>query len=293
MNAVVGATGNTGRVVAEELLAGGRQVRAIGRSAERLAPLVDLGADAFVGDVSDSEVVATACDGVGGVYCMIPPRFDVDLRAWQTTCGKALAEGIRSAGVPYIVNLSSVGAQHRAGTGPIMGLREQEARLNELTEANVLHLRAGWFMDNLFMSLDGIRTMGALGLPFPGDVPIAMIATRDIGVVAARHLTAMDFEGHQTQELLGPREYTLEEAASIIGAAIGKPDLPYARIPDEVMEQALAGMGTHPATVATFMELYHGGAAGLLVPEKPRSAAGTTPTTLEAFAPAIAAALED
>lgn len=290
MYAVIGATGNTGRVVAEELLAGGRGVRAVGRSEERLAPLVEKGAEAFVGDVSDSEFVARACDGVGGVYCLIPPRYDVDLRAWQTKVGTALVSGIHAAGVPYVLNLSSVGAQHHEGTGPIAGLREQEDRLNELNVANVLHLRPGWFMENLFMSLDSIRAMGALGMPIRGDVPIAMIATRDIGAEAARRLVALDFEGHHSRELLGPRDYTLTEVAGIVGAAIGKPDLPYVQVPEEAAAAALTEMGAHPATVETFMELYRGLDQGRVVPVETRSRVNTTPTTLEEFAQILAAA---
>ena len=290
MYAVIGATGNTGRVVAEDLLAAGLPVRVIGRSEERMAALVERGAEATVGDVSDAEFVTRACDGVGGVYHMIPPRYDVDLRAWQTEAGKALVAGIRDAGVPYVVNLSSVGAQHHHGTGPIAGLREQEDRFNELTEANVLHLRPAWFMENLYMSLDAIRGMGVLGMPLAGDLPMAMIATRDIGAEAARRLVALDFGGHHIRELLGPRDYTLTEVAGIIGAAIGKPDLPFVRVPDEAAVAALAEMGAHPATVATFMEMYHGLDEGRVVPQESRSHANTTPTTLEDFAQGLAAA---
>lgn len=290
MYAVVGATGNTGRVVAEELLAGGHAVRVIGRSEEKLAGFVEKGAEEAVGDVSDAEFVAAACDGVGGVYCMIPPLYEVDLRAWQTEAGTALVSGIREAGVPYVVNLSSVGAQHHEGTGPIAGLREQEDRFNELSVANVLHLRPGWFMENFFMSLEVIRGMGVLGMPIRGDVPIAMIATRDIGAEAARRLAALDFDGHHTTELLGPRNYTLTEVASIIGEAIGKPDLPFVRVPDEVAAAGLAEMGAHPATVATFMEMYRGLDEGRIVPEETRSGGNTTPTTFEEFAQGLAAA---
>jgi saccharopine dehydrogenase-like NADP-dependent oxidoreductase len=102
MYVVIGATGNTGRVVAEDLLSAGLPVRVIGRSEEGLAPFVKQGAEAAVGDVSDAEFVARACDGVGGVYHLIPPRYDIDLRAWQTEVGKALLAGIRDSGVPYV-----------------------------------------------------------------------------------------------------------------------------------------------------------------------------------------------
>lgn len=290
MYTVIGATGNTGRVVAEILLTGGQAVRVVGRSEDRLAGFVDMGAEAAVGDVSDPDFVATACDEAGGVYCMIPPRYDLDLRAWQSEVARALGEGIRSAGVPYIVNLSSIGAQHPAGTGPILGLREMEVRLNELTEANVLHLRPTWFMENFFMNLEAIRHMGVLAMALPGDVPMPLIATADIGAVAARRLAALDFDGHHVQELIGPREYTMEEAAAIIGAAIGRPDLGYAQISYEETEQGLASMGIHPGTIGTFIEMYRGAAAGLLVGQEPRSPANTTPTTLEEFAVALAAA---
>jgi len=290
MYAVIGATGNTGRVVAEDLLAAGLPVRVIGRSEERLASFVERGAEAAVGDVSDAEFVARACDGVGGVYHLIPPRYDIDLRAWQTEAGKALVAGIRDSGVPYVVNLSSVGAQHHSGTGPIAGLREQEDRFNELTEANVLHLRPGLFMENFYMSLDAIRGMGVLGMPLAGDVPIAMIATRDIGAAAARRLAALDFDGHHIRELLGPRDYTLTEVAGIIGIAIGKPDLPFVRVPDEAAAAAFAETGAHPATVAAYMEMYRGLDEGRVVAQESRSRENTTPTTLQEFAQGLAAA---
>jgi uncharacterized protein YbjT (DUF2867 family) len=61
--------------------------------------------------------------------------------------------------------------------------------------------------------------------PIRADVPLAMIATRDIGAAAVEALLRLDFQGRQTQELLGPRDVTYTEAAKIIGTAIGKPDL--------------------------------------------------------------------
>jgi len=53
MIAVTGATGRTGRRIAEILLAKGEKVRAIGRDAKKLAPLAESGAEPFVGDVED------------------------------------------------------------------------------------------------------------------------------------------------------------------------------------------------------------------------------------------------
>jgi uncharacterized protein YbjT (DUF2867 family) len=292
MYTVVGSTGNTGRVVVRELLAAGCGVRAVGRDEGRLAPLAALGAEPVVADVSDVEAVARACDGAGGVYSMIPPRYDEDLRAWQATVGRALTAGIRMSGVPYVVNLSSVGAQHRTGTGPIAGLREQEDRLNDLTEADVLHLRPVFFMENFFNSLAGIREMGALAMPLPADRPIPMIAASDVGVEAARRLLEMDFEGHHTKELLGPTEYTMQQVAAMIGEAVGRSDLSYVQVPYELFEAALADTGMHRVAVESFIEMYRGFESGLVAPLEARSASNTTSTTFEEFAPTLAGALE-
>lgn len=288
MYAIIGATGNTGRVVAESLLDAGLPVRVIGRSEERLAPFVGRGAEAAVGDVSDADFVARALADAGGVYSLIPPRYDLSLREWQGEAGRAIVAGIKEAGVPYVVNLSSVGAQHREGTGPIAGLREQEDRLNELSETNVLHLRPGWFMENLYMMLDGVRQMGALALPVRDDLQVPMIATRDIGAEAAGRLAALDFDGHHTRELLGPRDYTLPEIAAILGEAIGVPGLPYVVAPEEAAASALEAMGLHPATVAAMMEMYRGFNEGRVAAQETRSKANTTPTTLEDFVAGLA-----
>ena len=47
MYAIIGASGNTGSVVAGKLLAHGEKVRVIGRDAKRLEGLVQKGAEAF------------------------------------------------------------------------------------------------------------------------------------------------------------------------------------------------------------------------------------------------------
>jgi uncharacterized protein YbjT (DUF2867 family) len=52
MYVVIGATGNTGKVVAEKLLEKGEKVRVVGRDAKRLERFTQKGAEAFVADVT-------------------------------------------------------------------------------------------------------------------------------------------------------------------------------------------------------------------------------------------------
>jgi len=289
MYSIVGASGHTGRAAAEALLAAGKDVQVIGRSKDHLKPLVAKGAEAFVGSVDDAQAMTLAFSGAVGVYCLIPMRADVqNLRAYQKSIGESLAAAIHEAGVENVVFLSSVGAQHAEGTGPIVGLREVENRLNALAKVNVLSLRPGWFMENFFMGMDTIREMGVLGTPVRGDVPIAPIATQDIGVYAAQRLADLDFSGKSSQELLGAATTTMEDATRALGAAIGKPDLPYVQISYEDFGQAMLKMGISESAVTMFTQMYRAFNDGLIVPEEERSAENTTPTTIEEFAQVFA-----
>ncbi len=285
MYVVTGATGKTGRVVAEALLAAGADVQVVGRSEGRLRPLVEMGAQPFVGSLDDAQTMSIAFSGAVGVYCMIPPRLEVrDFPAWQRAVGESLAAAVHEAGVNYVVFLSSVGAQHTEGTGPVAGLRREEDRLNRLTGVNVLNLRAGFFMENFFAQIDVIRGMGVVGLPMEGDRPCPLIAAKDIGQYAAERLLQKDFSDKCTRELLGPRDMTMSEATRVLGAAIGKPDLEYVQFPFEDAQQALLGMGLSASGASTLLQLYRGFNDGLVVATEERSPENTTATTLEEFA---------
>jgi uncharacterized protein YbjT (DUF2867 family) len=161
MYVVTGATGNTGHIVARTLLANGRKVRAIGRSADRLRPIVAEGAEAFVADLSDKQALTKAFNGARAVYAMIPPNVTAeDVRGYQDRIVEATAFALAEAKVGYTVTLSSVGADKPAKTGPVVGLHNFEQELNKVKGLNILHLRAGYFMENTLAQVEMIRTMG-------------------------------------------------------------------------------------------------------------------------------------
>jgi uncharacterized protein YbjT (DUF2867 family) len=290
MYVVTGATGNTGRVIAETLLAKGKKVRAMGRNVEHLQSLVDRGAEAFVGSVADSSAVLSAFRGAQAVYVMIPPNYTTeDFRAYQNEIGKAYASAIRQAGIPYVINLSSVGAHLSEGAGPISGLYDVEQQLNQLQSLNIVHLRAGFFMENLFFSLDLIRNRNINGSSLRGDLKMPMIATRDIAQVAAQLLLSLDFSGQSTRELLGQREISMQEATQIIGRAIGKDELAYVQFSYEQAEQAMVGMGLSQDVARSLNEMDRALNEERVRPLEKRSAANTTPTSFEQFAESFAA----
>jgi uncharacterized protein YbjT (DUF2867 family) len=285
MITIMGATGNTGRVVAETLLGTGKKIRVLGRSEERLRPFVNRGAEAMEGDADDAAFLTRAFQGSDAVYTLIPPNLAAaDYRAYQKQVGEAITEAVRRSGVKNVVLLSSIGAQHPSGTGPIAGLHEQEERLKGIQGLNALFLRAGYFFENHFLTLGLIKQQGINGSALRGDVPIAMIASHDVGEVAANALAKPDFKGPTVREALGAADLTMQEATRIIGRAIEHPDLGYMQFPYEAALEGMKAMGLPERMASLYVEMSRGINEGLVVSTEGRNAKSTTPTRFEDFA---------
>jgi uncharacterized protein YbjT (DUF2867 family) len=268
MITVFGASGNTGGAAAAHLLKSGKKVRAVGRQREKLAKLMAAGAEGCVGDIEDAAFVREALGNAEAAYLLIPPNMATDdFRAYQGRVSDALLAGIRANGVRHAVLLSSIGAHHAEGTGPIVALHHFEKRLMELPGLDVLFLRAGFFMENVLMGLASVKAQGVYAGPMPPEAGVPMIASRDIGGYAGRRLERLDFTGKSALHLLGPKSITQTEIVVALGQAIGRP-IRYVQAPIEALEQGLKQSGLGPSTVSLFMEMYRGAGKGLLAPEE-------------------------
>jgi uncharacterized protein YbjT (DUF2867 family) len=285
MYVVTGATGHTGGVVAEKLLAAGKKVRVIGREAKRLERFTKKGAEAGVVDVTNAADLTKTFSGVQAAYVMIPPNPSApDVLAYQSQVTESLASAIKTNGTKYVVVLSSFGADKTDKTGPVVGLRHLEKKLEAISGLNAIYLRAGYFMENLLPQVGAIKSLGSVVGPVKSDLPLPMIATRDIGAAAAEALLKLGFEGKQAHELQGPRDVNYAEAAKIIGAVIGKPDLKYMHVPGGQLKSAFEQMGMSPSMAELILEMVEGLNMGHMKMSEPRSPANSTPTTLETFA---------
>lgn len=284
MYVIIGATGNTGNVVARRLLAQGRKVRAIGRSSDRLKSLATAGAEPYVCHVGEAEALTKAIAGAQALYAMIPPDMtSADFRAEQDRTSAALGAAIEKAGVKHVVSLSSIGADKPDKTGPVVGLHHLEQRLNRIDGLNVLHLRAAYFMENTLAQIGIIQSLGLTAGPLRPDLKIPMIATRDIGAAAAEALLRLEFKGQQTRELLGPRDFSMTEISALIGKAIGKPALAYSQLPDEQVRGALTQMGMSLNFANLLLEMSAALNSGYMRALEARSLRNTTPTSYEMF----------
>ncbi len=284
MYVVLGASGNTGHIVAKTLLAHGEKVRVVGRNAANLQTLAAHGAEAFIGDVTNAASLTLAYHKAHAAYVMIPPNpTSNDFRGFQETVSDAIAAAVKNAGLRNIVSLSSFGADKDTGTGPVVGLHNLEQKLNQIEGSNVLHLRAGYFMENTLPQVGAIRMTGSAIGPVAPDVKLPMIATRDIGEAAADALLHLGFRGKQTHELQGQRDLDYTEAAAIIGKAVGKPGLGYIQAPADQIRAAMVQMGMSDNFVGQILEMAGALNRGHMRALEPRTSHNTTPTSFETF----------
>ena len=284
MYVVLGASGHTGHVVARNLLVAGQKVRVVGRSADRLQSHASKGAEISIADAADAPALTKAFRGADAAYVLVPPNpVSSDYRAYQERVSDAIAAAVQNAGVKNVVSLSSFGADKPSGTGPVVGLYSLEQKLNQIASVSVLHLRAGYFMENTLPQVGVIRTLGSVAGPLRPDLKLPMIATSDIGTAASEALLRGDFRGKQTRELHGQRDIDYLEVASIIGKAIGKPALEYVQAPDDQLRAAFVQMGMSANFAGLILEMAGALNTGHMRALEPRTAANTTPTAFEMF----------
>jgi uncharacterized protein YbjT (DUF2867 family) len=280
MYVILGGSGNTGSIIASSLLSKGKKVRVVGRDLGRLQRFVRKGAEPFAADVSDAAALTKAFRGVRAAYLMLPP---ITSREDQERESDAIAKAVKESGLRSAVHLSSYGAHVPEGTGPVTGLHSSEQKLNAITDLNVLHLRAAYFMENNLSAIDMIREMGLFGHALLPDLKLPMIATRDVGDYAAQRLLNLDFSGKHTRELLGERDLSMAEATAVIGRGLGKPDLRYEQFPYDQVRQALTQMGFSSKKAAVYIEMFKAINTGLLAAQEQRSTENSTPTSFEKF----------
>lgn len=289
--AIMGASGNIGKILAQELLKKGHQVRAIVRDKNKAKDLQTGGAKIFSANYENSKDLAPIFEGASAIFSFIPPGWEQnDLGIYQDRVGKAICEAIKMASIKNVLNLSSIGAELKEGTGPISGLYRQEQRLNSIKSLNVLHLRPHYFMENLFAAFPSIAAKERISSSIRGNLGIPMIETDDIGRKAADFLDRLDFHGTSIFEYVGPREVTLIEVTHTLGKAIGHPGLKFHQATEEEEKQNMLSSGINPKTAELIIEMGRAFNDRLVSPVQKMNAEHHAPTTIERFAEKFAQA---
>jgi NAD(P)H dehydrogenase (quinone) len=222
MYAVTGITGQVGSVVAENLLKHGHQVRAVVRDVNKGKAWLDRGCEIVRATFEDAASLAAALRGAEGVFVLVPPNFDPlpDFPEAQAIGGK-LRTALSEANPARVVYLSTIGAQ---ATEP--NLLTQHSIIEKIIGGlpiPITFLRPGWFMENCSWDVGPAREQGVIpSFLQPLDKPVPMVATADIGRVAAE-LLRETWSGHRVVELEGPERVTPNKIAAIFARLLGRP----------------------------------------------------------------------
>ena len=284
---VTGSLGNISMPLAQQLVAKGHDVTVISSKNGKQQQIEALGAKAAIGAVEDVAFLKQAFAGADAVYGMTPPDFGAtDMIAYYRNVAMAYAAAVKAAGVKHIVYLSSLGADLEKGTGIIVGSHQAEGILNALEGVAVTSLRPGYFYYNLYNFLGMIKEQGVIGTNFGGDDKLVMVSPADIADAAAQELINADPQSKV--RYIASDEYTCTQVATLIGKAIGKPDLQWLTFTDEQVKDFMLAQGRPKVVTDLLVELGAAIHTGLLRSdyEKHRPAQGTRklPEFLKEFA---------
>jgi uncharacterized protein YbjT (DUF2867 family) len=252
---IIGGAGHTSKPLVLSLLNAGQDVTVIGRNPEHLQELKQKGAKTAIGSVTDPDFLQQSFSGADAIYTLVPPNLQApNWKAYIAETGRLYAGAIRSAGIRYVVNLSSVGGHLAQGAGPVSGLYQVEKALNHLDNVHILHLRPGYFYENLLANLSMVRQMGILGANYPSHLKMVLVSPQDIAAAASEELLGLRFRGHSVR-YIGSDERTTEEIARVLGQAIGKPELHWVEFSDEQSLQGMLQAGLPKELAENFTEM--------------------------------------
>jgi uncharacterized protein YbjT (DUF2867 family) len=283
MIAVPGAAGTVGGAVTDLLLRSNQRVRVL-EHRRTLRALAERGAEVVTGDLANPDDLKRLFQGADAALLVLPDDpTDPEFVATRSRMSAAMVEALLAARVPHAVLLSSAGADGDDAVGPPAGLHELERLLAGLEDLNLLVLHSAFYMHNLLAGLPMIQQQGVNGSAIDGDLPIPMIAARDVAREAAERLTRRDFSGHQAKLLLGPEDVSMRQATAAIGALLGNPDLPYVQFPPAEVRGALAGAGVSEQVATLVVEMQLAMNRGWPFAGLRRTPETATPTRLDEF----------
>jgi uncharacterized protein YbjT (DUF2867 family) len=264
---ITGSLGHISKPMLKELFQNQHAVTVISSNPDRSEEIEKLGGIAAIGSVEDAAFLAITFDGVDAVYTMVPPvsylQEDLDPIKHFSGIAENYASAILKGGVKRVVNLSSWGAHRDNGTGGIVGTYYLEQIMNELPEEiSLTHIRPTSFYYNLFGFIPSIKYTGRIAANYGGQDRTVLVAPEDIASAIVEELQSSG--SGRSIRYVASEELTCNEVASILGEAIGKPDLQWELISDEQAKQNLEKAGLPVRSCELLVELQAGHHQGLI-----------------------------
>ena len=241
MYVITGITGRVGGQAARVLRGAGLPVRGVMRDQSKAAAWAAHGCEIALADTTDAAALIKAFEGANGVFVMLPPIFDPKpgfVEALPMVA--ALATALDATRPAKVVCLSTIGAQAKQpNLLNVLGILEQA--LSSLP-IPIAFLRAAWFMENAAADIASAQDRGVIdSYLLPLDKPVPMVATSDIGRVAAELLQER-WSGRRIVDLEGPRRVTPHDVAATFAKLLGRPVHAQA-VPREEWEKRFIAQG--------------------------------------------------
>ena len=222
MYVIVGITGQIGGVVGRALLAARQPVRAVVRDAGKGREWAGRGCEVALANIEDAASLTAAFRGAEAVFVMVPSNFD-PLPGFPEAqaIGVALKSALEAAQPGRVVYLSTIGAQ--ASQSNLLTQHTIIEKAISGLPITVTFLRPAWFMENCSWDVAPARERGVIpSFLQPLDKPVPMVATADIGSVAAEILQEQ-WSGHRVVELEGPKRVTPNEVGATFAELLNSP----------------------------------------------------------------------
>lgn len=253
---VTGSLGNIGKPLTETLVRKGHHVTGINHLSEKQKEIELLGATAAIGSIEDVKFLIKTFTGADVVYTMVPPNYfaEPDIREYYRKVGIIYSQAIKQSGVKRVINLSSYGAHLKEGTGNILGAHFVENALNDISSIDLTHIRPTYFYYNLLNLIPMIKSLGTIFANYGGEQKFEMVSPLDIASAIAEVIDSAPV--HRRILYVSSDELTGNQIASILGQAIGKPDLKWVVISDEEAFKGYTNIGFPELLSKNLVEMF-------------------------------------
>lgn len=157
MNIILGATGQIGSMLIDNLLRKGQPVRAVVRNEFKAQKLKNKGAEVKIADYFDVEALKEAFQGGDSVFLLTPEN--PESRDFLSDIQRIILnyrEAILSSRITKVVGLSSMGAQHESGTGNLLASYMLEHAFSDL-EIEQIFIRPAYYFSNWLGYLELVK----------------------------------------------------------------------------------------------------------------------------------------
>jgi len=221
MYVITGITGKVGGELARTLLAQGQPVRAVVRDESKGGTWAALGCQIALAEMENAAALTRAFTGARAAFILPPSEFDPEPGYPEAqSVINSVVSALKSAKPDRVVCLSTIGAD--ASRDNLLSQRTMMEDAIAKVGLPLTILRPGWFIENSLWDVASARDTGVLhSFLQPADKPFPMVATRDVGRVAA-DLIQENWSGKRIIELEGPRRISPNDLAIAFGRVLSK-----------------------------------------------------------------------